>query len=352
METNKKKTSLQALRAIAFFGVFLHHSDVGIKCGAWGVSIFLVLSGFLMVYSHVPNYDGLHHTWKERLQFAWKHISKLYLLYVISCLLYVILMLFKGGVRNIWMYGVIDLFLLQSWIPDQSVYFSLNGVAWFFSVCAFLYFMFWVILEKLYVIKSSKKIVRVLGLLMLVQLALSFVCFSYRTMLGELVRWLTYICPFVRIIEFMGGMLIGFLFYYRNSVISKSTFLCLEIICAIMNLLVNYIYINGIYPFGEGGFKYNFLFFGCSLLTVWLFAENKGKLFCLFDNPIFVFIGNMSPYAFLLHPIVIIYWQHLVDTFNLSLSVIECTIIEFFITSLCCWLWEKVYRWIRMAFVN
>lgn len=47
-------TTLQVVRALAFFGVFTSHTNI--KCflsgGVWGVSVFFVLSGFLMVYSY------------------------------------------------------------------------------------------------------------------------------------------------------------------------------------------------------------------------------------------------------------------------------------------------------------
>lgn len=50
----KKLDSLQAVRALAFLGIFLSHT--GIKyfgtTGTWGVSVFFVLSGFLMVYNY------------------------------------------------------------------------------------------------------------------------------------------------------------------------------------------------------------------------------------------------------------------------------------------------------------
>lgn len=50
----KKIDGLQGLRAVAFIAIFISHTSVGnySKLGAWGVSIFLVLSGFVMVYSY------------------------------------------------------------------------------------------------------------------------------------------------------------------------------------------------------------------------------------------------------------------------------------------------------------
>lgn len=56
MSITKKILPFQGLRAIAFLFVFVCHSNVGAfeAFGAWGVSVFLVLSGFLMVYIYFP----------------------------------------------------------------------------------------------------------------------------------------------------------------------------------------------------------------------------------------------------------------------------------------------------------
>ena len=48
---NSKIKSIQALRACAFLGIFASHLEI-FSLGAWGVSIFLVLSGFIMYYAY------------------------------------------------------------------------------------------------------------------------------------------------------------------------------------------------------------------------------------------------------------------------------------------------------------
>ena len=56
INVNKKIKALEGLRGIAFFCVLLCHSElfgkISESLGAWGVSVFLVLNGFLMTYNY------------------------------------------------------------------------------------------------------------------------------------------------------------------------------------------------------------------------------------------------------------------------------------------------------------
>ena len=51
MTEKQKLISLQGVRGIAFLGVFLYHASI-IETGPWGVSVFVILSGFLMTYNY------------------------------------------------------------------------------------------------------------------------------------------------------------------------------------------------------------------------------------------------------------------------------------------------------------
>lgn len=53
-----KIATLDTIRCIAFLAVLICHVDLnseflsGINLGSWAVSVFLVLSGFVMIYSY------------------------------------------------------------------------------------------------------------------------------------------------------------------------------------------------------------------------------------------------------------------------------------------------------------
>lgn len=92
MSTNKfhpkRLEQIEALRGIAFLGVFLSHT--GIVCfgaaGHWGVSIFLVLSGFMMMYSYYDKNRITQSGFFYCIQFSAHKIRKLYPLHILTML--------------------------------------------------------------------------------------------------------------------------------------------------------------------------------------------------------------------------------------------------------------------------
>ena len=55
LDKKRKIESLQILRAIAFFEIFLGHCGIRIFTGSFGVSIFVVLSGFCTALNYLES---------------------------------------------------------------------------------------------------------------------------------------------------------------------------------------------------------------------------------------------------------------------------------------------------------
>ena len=151
MPKSKRIDSLQIVRAIAFFGIYLYHAIRRIPgkgmvyrffsqgLGPWGVSVFFVLSGFLMTYSYWNREPD--RSLKGMALFAVHKIKKLYPLHLIMLFWGVVFSYLKhGSVKGSFFKLLVSIPLIQTWFPKN--YQAINNVAWYLSVCLFLYFMF------------------------------------------------------------------------------------------------------------------------------------------------------------------------------------------------------------------
>lgn len=204
--------SLQVVRAIAFSALFVYHAIrtfpgscrvyhyISTGPGPWGVSVFFVLSGFLMTYSYWDRQPG--RTPAGMAGFALKKIRKLYPLHLIMLCVGVVYALRQGAnPANLQKYLAKTIPLLQTWFSVG--YQAINTVAWYLSVSLFLYFIFPLILpaaKRGTVKESAGKIIAVY----LVQVAAGY-CVPLYT--GFEVKWITYCHPLYRMGDFIIGAL-------------------------------------------------------------------------------------------------------------------------------------------------
>ena len=206
----EKVRSIQGLRAIAYIAIFISHSRVGSfgYLGAWGVSVFLVMSGLLMYISYhervemFDNYSVL-----DCIQFSYSKIRKLYSLHFLMMILSIPYAIVSGGgvVRPV----ILHTLLIQIWIPKAGYYETLNGVSWYLNVCALTYFCFPFIMKKR---KRWEKKHGGFMLLIILQVAVSCLAFIFgnRDRNGIFpVQWITYYCPLTRLIDFAIGCKLG-----------------------------------------------------------------------------------------------------------------------------------------------
>ena len=149
--------SLEGLRSVAFFLILMSHcGSKWAGLGGPGVSIFFILSGFLMSYSYL---------WRNRLpekesvgdyiKFGIRKISRLYPLHIIVLItgIYISRKTVFGPSAYKLLTGtakfVLDAALVQAWFPKSSIYFALHGPAWYLSASLFLYTCFPYIASRL-----------------------------------------------------------------------------------------------------------------------------------------------------------------------------------------------------------
>lgn len=146
----KRIIGLQGLRAVAFIAIFISHTSVGnfTQFGDWGVSIFLILSGFVMALSYLNREESISLTPRSVIGFAWNKIKKLYSLHIVmmlSCILialYDVFIIHTITIKKLIIDVFLHTFLLQIWIPNSQYYVTLNVVSWHLCVCVLLYLVF------------------------------------------------------------------------------------------------------------------------------------------------------------------------------------------------------------------
>ena len=101
--------------------------------GFVGVGFFFVLSGFVLTWSHNPDLPVRY--------FYGRRLARIYPLHLVTAVLALGLALALGqGVEP--GQALLNLLLLQSWVPVESFGSSLNGVSWSLCCEAFFYLMF------------------------------------------------------------------------------------------------------------------------------------------------------------------------------------------------------------------
>ena len=325
--------SLQALRAIAFLEIFLGHCGILFFTGAFGVSIFIVLSGFCMAINYLPKINNMKISAWENIKYAVSKVKKLYGLHLFMLFWAFLLarMPVSGGAGRRML---LDVLLLQSWSPDAADYFSYNGVAWYLSVYFFILIMAPCLMKLLSGMKSKKAVgaVMLTGYIMMVAIG-AFVTWKTIPIGDNFAFWFTYISPVYRLLEFFVGAALGWLYLHGDRKMPSSNFgmTVLEILGVAMFVVVICIFhkMEGRYD----GLCYTALFTPVSMLLVWLFACSKGLAVKFFSNKMFLWLGNLSSHTFLVHQVVIRWLVTLLNQEKLGNAYIfVLTILSFAVT--------------------
>ena len=284
--------SLNALRGIAFLGIFCEHTAL-FQAGAWSVSVFFILSGFLMIYNYFDRDIELHP--KAILSFTWKKIAKLYPLHILAFIASIPVCNFVFGSAPFIKNSILNILLLQSWFGDSGTYFSFNAVSWYLSTYAFLYVCF------PFIHKCIKKYTQTSTAFysILITFLLQFILAYASTFLPEInsfsdnfSKWFTYIFPIFRLGDLIIGCNLGYLFLNRNNTPSAFYATITESLSFLITGGLLYIY-NAKISFGAFEWsRYTLLYTISSILLIYCFALNAGLITKFLTNRIFIYIAN------------------------------------------------------------
>lgn len=344
-------TAMQGLRAVSFLAIFVSHSGLGpFGClGAWGVSVFLVMSGFLMAYQYLQ---------KEELPafglaFAARKIRALYPLHIATMLAKLPIALFNvvGGTLSATALVVaiaMNVGMVQVWVPWEQMYSALNGPSWFMCVISLAYFLFPLLLKALRKMASVRSAILLLAAFLGIHLLASLASYA---LLGsgageELAQWVTYYFPPVRCCDFAIGCVLGWL-YLRNAaqgrperptaVQALAQAACLALIAASMLL-----YADGSTLLGSAPLRYSLLFLPTTVVLIWLVASCAGPVERLWSLAGLQWIADLSPYAFLIHAVVLRYVRKLFAVALPAVPAVAVMMVALVITLACSAGWKDM----------
>lgn len=222
--------NLQVLRSIGAIMIFIHHfgfnEPISRSIGDFAVAIFMMLSGFVLCAAHQEKYvkTKSHPTIKY---FICTRILKIYPLYFVSLLVMLYLYRFEGNPVAI----ILDLLLLQSWIPNSEYYFSGNAPAWFLSSIFFSYLIFFPFIK---LITGKSRIIKyvVIGSIYTVYLLLVL------TIPSQWVTAIIYINPVMQSACFILGIILWQLYNKVKSYnVNYISVLVAVLVCVIFDII-------------------------------------------------------------------------------------------------------------------
>jgi len=139
--------SLTALRFFAVMFIVLHHLRLAfqpsilsdprfVNFGVIGVTFFLFLSGFVMTL----HYNKFSQS-KQSIYFIWNRAVRIYPVHILTFFFSIIVVyLWNQPIQAST--AIINVLLLQSYFPSETIYFSFNAVSWMISTLFFFYLVF------------------------------------------------------------------------------------------------------------------------------------------------------------------------------------------------------------------
>lgn len=315
----KQLHSLTSLRFFAALWVVLFHlvetlkqSDMPVVSTAMlnlfgegyiAVTFFFILSGFILAHSYGQR---LRTGRVSRKAFFASRIARIYPLHLLTLLL--ALPLFVVGVVK-YDQPVIslpfNLLLLQAFVPDVEVYFSLNLVSWSISDEQLFYVLF-----PMLVLLSGKRLLLIAAAIFITALGLFLVLTE--AALAEYGHFAFYIFPVSRLGDFVVGIL-AYRFYVRHEQVGSATASLLQC-CSLFLFVVFYLFSGTVSDY----LRYDYYYVPPMVFMVYSFAYQNGIFARAISSQRLVLLGEASFGLYLIHQLVIRYGDQAVENLGIT----------------------------------
>lgn len=272
--------TLQSLRFVFVMMIFMSHFAYRDVCafdagGDCGVAFFFLLSGFVcsIGYGAKIRNGSFHYG-----SFIWSRLKKLYPLHLL-CLLFFLVVSHASLDGKV----LLNVLLLQSWVPDIDYYFACNSVSWFLSSLLFCYVMFPLFYRWLSWPLS---------------LAVAIACVAvYWFTPADRINAILYVNPLVRLIDFYWGMLLCRFFEQRKLFVSAGW---MEVVLVIVLL-----FFLAAYPFADEKLRNAPLYWVVLIPLIGVFAQERGLVSRWLKTGPMLFLGSLTMPLFLTHQMLI-----------------------------------------------
>ena len=190
---------LTSLRGIFIFFIFFHHClNLFPGGGTMGVAFFFVLGGFSMTLGYKDKVLQQGFSYK---QYLLKRCIKFYPLHWLCLLAALPIALSDFHLKQIPMF-FLNASLLQTWMPEESVYFSFNAVSWYLADTLFFAIVFPPLIKSIVKVKAQT---RIFVSIMLFTVYLAVVLLTPTVNY----HYVLYICPLMRLFDFIIGVFLA-----------------------------------------------------------------------------------------------------------------------------------------------
>lgn len=358
--TNNRMDTLEVIRCFAFIGIFAFHTHINLfrTLGRWGVDVFFVLNGFLMMVNYYKKNKIVSYTVKDSFVFCCTKIKKLYPLYV-ACTLFTFPIHIFGNTTvpagNAIIRLIYNMLLIQEWLPIPER--SMVGVAWFLCTISFFYFIFpWVLryFEKNY---TDSKAYFMIFILIMIMLILGLCGRNMNDVLGA---WIVYYWPLARIWEILIGCNLAYIYLRKSHLGDSRKYTLFELVGIVLALFSNIFAMintpkNGIDYFvtinvEDRWWTYSFIYIFSTCILIYSFSIGKGFFSQWLVSKHILCIAKLSSYAFLISNICLqcldIIYNHLPYCGGKRFSFVYgrwiSLTIGFFLTMVASFLWTVI----------
>lgn len=262
--------------------------------GFVGVNFFFILSGFIIAYSYSGRLSERKTSVKNFYIARFARIYPMHLLTLIVSVLFIT----NGSIQILWdniKTFLLNLFLLQGFIPNKDIYFSFNAVSWSISDEMFFYALFPILALIFAKIRSGYKIFSI-GLM-----AVIIIVLNIKLPNAYYKHAILYINPFIRSFDFILGIYLYELWiYFKKYNIKERYFNYLEIgsiaLFGLSVFLSEYVPVN---------FRYSVYYWPSISLLLFTFAYQRGFISKLISIKPLLRLGEASYCFYMIHVLVI-----------------------------------------------